>query len=393
VVLSGPGELTSVAGAAPGGVGLFIGEPGIPASLTLAGSGIYHVSLAESIRVESGSTLELNQGGHVYTTHSDAYIRPGAFLRISGGTFNPGETHIQGNAIVTDGLLTGEYMDCTSTASLLVTGPTARAQSQEGWFAVGGNITVTNGGQVNFRTSTTGTGVAISVTNGGSVAVLSAQFDAGSVVTVGDGGVWRGTGTFNGPFVVQAGADFLFGGTFNSTVALDQAAVVSRSWLTLTNGLAVEIDGLADPVASLVPAFGQSNSTTLAGPLTVQVRNPNALRVGDVIPIFRHEAGDTQAFSGLVAPDIGGGRVLTLTRTGNPATSSIVVDQGPASCYTADFNGDGDVGTDQDIEAFFACLGGDCCATCASTDFNGDGDLGTDLDIEAFFRVLGGGAC
>jgi len=30
---------------------------------------------------------------------------------------------------------------------------------------------------------------------------------------------------------------------------------------------------------------------------------------------------------------------------------------------------------------------------CGSPDFDGDGDIGTDLDIEAFFRVLGGGPC
>jgi hypothetical protein len=65
---------------------------------------------------------------------------------------------------------------------------------------------------------------------------------------------------------------------------------------------------------------------------------------------------------------------------------------GVATC-TADFNGDGDVGTDADIETFFACLAGSCCATCGSADFNGDGDVGTDADIEAFFRVLAGGAC
>ncbi len=51
--------------------------------------------------------------------------------------------------------------------------------------------------------------------------------------------------------------------------------------------------------------------------------------------------------------------------------------------------------TDADIEAFFACLSGNCppppCASVA--DFNGDGDTGTDADIEAFFRVLGGGQC
>jgi hypothetical protein len=63
------------------------------------------------------------------------------------------------------------------------------------------------------------------------------------------------------------------------------------------------------------------------------------------------------------------------------------------ACGSADFNGDGDVGTDSDIEAFFACLAGSCCAECGSADFNADGDVGTDADIEAFFRVLSGGTC
>ncbi len=64
-------------------------------------------------------------------------------------------------------------------------------------------------------------------------------------------------------------------------------------------------------------------------------------------------------------------------------------------CGSADFNCDGDLGTDSDIAAFFACLAGACPPPpCTSNaDFNGDGDLGTDADIEAFFRVLGGGSC
>ncbi len=62
-------------------------------------------------------------------------------------------------------------------------------------------------------------------------------------------------------------------------------------------------------------------------------------------------------------------------------------------CGTADFDNDGDTGTDADIEAFFACLAGNCCPTCQTSDFDGDGDSGTDFDIEAFFRVLAGGAC
>jgi hypothetical protein len=65
------------------------------------------------------------------------------------------------------------------------------------------------------------------------------------------------------------------------------------------------------------------------------------------------------------------------------------------TCGSADFNCDGDTGTDQDIEAFFACLVGNCPSLpCTSNaDFNGDGDTGTDQDIEAFFRVLVGQPC
>jgi autotransporter-associated beta strand protein len=83
--------------------------------------------------------------------------------------------------------------------------------------------------------------------------------------------------------------------------------------------------------------------------------------------------------------------------TNNPSagTGNDVVIYNVQGCSSADFNCDGDIGTDADIEAFFACVAGTCPAPpCANTaDFNGDGDIGTDADIEAFFRVLGGGAC
>jgi hypothetical protein len=64
-------------------------------------------------------------------------------------------------------------------------------------------------------------------------------------------------------------------------------------------------------------------------------------------------------------------------------------------CDSPDFNCDGDVGTDADIEEFFSCLAGFCPAPpCTnSADFNHDGDTGTDADIESFFRVLAGGSC
>jgi hypothetical protein len=60
---------------------------------------------------------------------------------------------------------------------------------------------------------------------------------------------------------------------------------------------------------------------------------------------------------------------------------------------SADFDGDGSIGTDADIEAFFECLSGTCCPNCGSADFNGDRSVGTDADIESFFRVLAGGPC
>jgi hypothetical protein len=73
----------------------------------------------------------------------------------------------------------------------------------------------------------------------------------------------------------------------------------------------------------------------------------------------------------------------------------VVLIPSPPTCGTSDFDGDGDAGTDADIEAFFSCLAGNCCPSCfeGGADFNADGDSGTDADIESFFRVLAGGPC
>ncbi|HYE61424.1 MAG TPA: hypothetical protein VD997_05470 [Phycisphaerales bacterium] len=87
--------------------------------------------------------------------------------------------------------------------------------------------------------------------------------------------------------------------------------------------------------------------------------------------------------------------LLVATGTGIDDLRQMALLPSTPVCGTADYNGDGDIGTDQDIEAFFACLGGTCCASCfpGGSDFNADGDAGTDQDIESFFRVLGGGPC
>jgi uncharacterized membrane protein len=84
------------------------------------------------------------------------------------------------------------------------------------------------------------------------------------------------------------------------------------------------------------------------------------------------------------------GQVLALSPQVSTFIGSIV---NLGTCGSSDFNHDGDTGTDGDIEAFFACLSGNCCPFCDSADFNFDGDIGTDQDIEAFFRVLAGQPC
>ena len=60
-------------------------------------------------------------------------------------------------------------------------------------------------------------------------------------------------------------------------------------------------------------------------------------------------------------------------------------------CGSTDIDGDGDAGTDADLEAFFVTIAGGCPA--CQTDIDGDGDAGTDADVEAFFRLLSGGSC
>jgi hypothetical protein len=98
--------------------------------------------------------------------------------------------------------------------------------------------------------------------------------------------------------------------------------------------------------------------------------------------------------SGVTGADWGSYRAEATNTCGTTSSDPATLNQA-SRCGAADFNCDGDVGTDADIETFFACLAGTCpgggCSS--SADFNGDGDVGTDADIEAFFRVLAGGSC
>jgi hypothetical protein len=143
-------------------------------------------------------------------------------------------------------------------------------------------------------------------------------------------------------------------------------------------------------------ATGQSAAFAVAAsgsaPFTYAWRRNGALLTdgGDVsgsnsslLTISPARAADEGSYDCIVTNSCGGQTTIAaqLTVTG--------------ACGSADFNCDGDIGTDADIDSFFNCLAGTCPASpCTGTaDFNGDGDIGTDADIEAFFRVLAGGSC
>ncbi len=140
---------------------------------------------------------------------------------------------------------------------------------------------------------------------------------------------------------------------------------------------------------------------------TIAFTTPYTYTGGDLLLTIRHAGHTGGAGSGnaeaTASSQIAGTQAIGVSSYTQPdlwyaqgmLNMLITIEAGGPVCGTADFDGDGDVGTDADIEAFFSCLGGNCCATCfpGGADFNDDGDVGTDADIEAFFRVLGGGSC
>jgi hypothetical protein len=130
---------------------------------------------------------------------------------------------------------------------------------------------------------------------------------------------------------------------------------------------------------------------------TVTIEGHNAAGVNGTYTIFTVPSTTTFTYTPRQASSGSGTANMQATRIGFGRGYQIhaVSIRSEPRCGSADFNCDGDIGTDTDIETFFACLAGNCPAPpCNSTaDFNGDGDIGTDADIEAFFRVLAGGTC
>jgi hypothetical protein len=173
------------------------------------------------------------------------------------------------------------------------------------------------------------------------------------------------------------------------------AAPVAGDW----DGDGVDTVGLYDPSTGTFHLRNAHSSTAGTFTLTFQGQTTGGVPVagdwdGDgltTLGVYEPATGTWSLKNSFTSgpPDI----VFTFSRGGLPVAGAN--SPTPPGCDSVDFDCDGDLGTDADIEAFFACLAGSCpAATCGNdADFNNDGDLGTDADIEAFFRLLGGGGC
>jgi len=261
---------------------------------------------------------------------------------------------------------------------------------------------------LNFGTVVQGSSAqqSLSVGNGGNTALWTANGIASlSYTLAATTGFTAPVGTFN---------DAAGGGTNSHTITMSTATVGPVSGTITVNATGADVTSYVINVSgTVVPAnvapvadAGSDQTVTDAdnsGTESVTLDGSGSSDSDGTITDYRWNEGVTvlaQGPSATANVPLGVGvHTITLTVTDNSnatATDSVQVTvQAGQLCGTSDFNGDGDFGTDADIEAFFACLSGNCCPACfvGGSDFNGDGDFGTDADIEAFFRVLGGGTC
>jgi uncharacterized repeat protein (TIGR01451 family) len=292
-------------------------------------------------------------------------------------SFDSGSTDGQGFFLSADGahhLWTGAVNDATSQDRVVVVD--GAVVLQENQIIPGSNFNSpvgstiafafmeTNGDWFAYGSNVDGSDWAIR--NG---SVLATNFQP---ITPGTFETWSDA-TFSQLFFLLAGnnrGDYVIGGTTDSPDPLANAVIVLNGQTVLAR----END----------PVDADGNGVFDDGLFIRSFRDDYAfLTDTDLYVVVTLRATPTAKGCITQDPDLG----QALIRIPLPPT-------GP-TCGTADFDGDGDVGTDADIEAFFSCLAGNCCDTChpGGADFDGDGDSGTDADIEAFFRVLSGGNC
>lgn len=132
-----------------------------------------------------------------------------------------------------------------------------------------------------------------------------------------------------------------------------------------TARLEIGIDAARTPPLIPSPIF---YNDVMGGTLAIELQHANRLRSGDSFVLFTTTGTLSGNFSQVILPTLHGHRLPVVFI--EPQQVVLRILPGGDPCFTADFNGDGVPGTDADIEAFFRCLGGNCCTDCASVDFN-----------------------
>jgi hypothetical protein len=359
-------------------------------SINIGGAGVANVTLSGTIYLANGAypdgAVIVNAGSTLLVTSgtlSPNHLRNfGGRVTMAGGTgnvtttINTGDFTLSGGAHLTSGggMMCSGHLAISGGASLATYGLTDLTGSDT---ILDGGTFGSGGGDFGAQGSPT----SLVLRNGGAINWPTAgfSFSGNPHVSVGPGC------TVNTSVVMQGGL-----------LHVDQGANMTLGVLTVGSPVTLEvaIDGANLPAAPMITCNPSSTvAATLAGTLAVIPDHPNNLHIGDQVEVIRVGAGHTiqGSFAALNAPTIGGGRQFQIIQTTQSVLVRVV--SGGSPCWNADFDGDGDVGTDADIQAFFACLAGNCCTTCASPDFDGDGDTGTTADIEAFFRILAGGPC
>jgi hypothetical protein len=322
----------------------------------------------------AGSTIHVDPSGHLNLRYLN---NMGGRLEVAGGLVNA-------QALNAPGL--GEIV--ASSAAII---------SASDMLTAAGPVTLTGGSRINAPATAFSGDVLLDGTN----TRITGDFSGSPTsVTLRNGGALRPNSMdiSGNPFIwvgsgctISVALDFYFRG---GTLHAEPGATLMLNHLVMSNSPVIElvIDGAALPSTPIITTAAAPQLPIITGTFRPKLIHPNNLHVGNQVELLRVTPGILNTtFSALDAQPLGGGRQLQLTYT----TTSVfltVVAGGPA-CWGNDFNGDGAVATDADIEAFFACIAGSCCPTCAPADFNGDGTPGTDADIDAFFRVLAGEAC
>jgi subtilisin-like proprotein convertase family protein len=350
---------------------------GTPISLTLSisstqGNGSYNFTLPTG---QGGSTTATRSyTGPVVAIPDSPAAGASANLVVSGvsGTISDLNFRFDGSSCTSNAGATTVGLDHTWVGDLTIT-----LQSPTGTI-----VTLMNrpGGTGNSGNNFCGT-------------VLDDQAAGGSIQTIGSGGnPWTGSFTPASPLSAFNGQNP--NGTW-ILHAVDGASGDVGNIRAFSLLFTTQLPFTCDPPACTAPGIntGPSAQARCVGqPVTFNVAATGT------DPLAYQWRKDTSAIGGATnssftinavsSNDVGNYDCVVTNSCGSITSSAASL-----KVNSADFNNDGDVGTDLDIQAFFACLAGSCCPTCGTADFNNDGDVGTDLDIEAFFSVLAGGPC